>query len=134
MYYLLYLINPPPSSSRHISLLKEAEFTVFALYGKKEFENELGQMSPNELDINDTIERNTSASYLYLIMSIGWNGHLHTSIYDKRCDFNFHIATLPFLSSDFNLRPPMAFLSRRLYDMPGFAPHINVFILYILKL
>ena len=33
-------------------------------------------------------------------MSIGRDGQLHTTIYDKRDDFNFQIANFPFLSSN----------------------------------
>ena len=40
------------------------------------------------------------ASYLDLLLSIGRDGQLHTSIYDKRDDFNFHITKFPFLSSN----------------------------------
>ena len=40
-----------------------------------EFENYLGQMYP---EIKDTTERNTSASYLDLLLSIGRDGQLHT--------------------------------------------------------
>ena len=40
-------------------------------------------MYPVELDIKDTSERNT---YLDLLLSIGRDGQLHTSIYDKRDD------------------------------------------------
>ena len=57
-------------------------------------------MYPVELEIKDTTESNTSASYLDLLLSIGRNGQLHTSIYDKRDDFNFHITNFPFLSSN----------------------------------
>ena len=59
-----------------------------------EFENYLGQMYPSELEIKDTTESTTSASYLDLLLSIGRDGQLHTSIYDKRDDFNFHIHKL----------------------------------------
>ena len=55
-------------------------------------------MYPAELQIKDTTESNTSASYLDLLLSIGRYGQLHTSIYDKRDDFNFHITNFPFLS------------------------------------
>ena len=65
-----------------------------------EFENYLGQMYPAELEIKDTIESTTSASYVDLLLSIGRDGQLHTSIYDKRDDFNFHITNFPFLSSN----------------------------------
>ena len=59
-----------------------------------EFENYLGKMYPTELEIKDTTESTTSASYQDLLLSIGRDGQLHTSIYDKRDDFNFHITHL----------------------------------------
>ena len=48
-----------------------------------------------ELVIKDTTESITSASYLDLLLSIRKDGQLHTSIYDKRDDFNFHITIFP---------------------------------------
>ena len=41
-----------------------------------------------------------AASYLDLHLSIGRDGLLRTSLYDKRDDFNFHITNFPFLSSN----------------------------------
>ena len=134
-----------PSSSRHIALLIRAEFiqSLLSTAGKQlasrfdftyryiddilsinnpEFENYLGQMYPVELEIKDTAESNTSASYLDLLLSIGRDGQLHTSICDKRDNFNFHITHLPFLSSNVPTSPHMASLFRSLYDMPGLAP------------
>ena len=52
-----------------------------------------------------TTESNTSASYLDLLLSIGRDGQLHTSLYDKRDDFNFHIINFPFLSSNIPSSP-----------------------------
>ena len=57
-------------------------------------------MYPAELEIKDTTESYTSASYLDLFLSIGRNGQRHTSLYDKLDDFNFHITNFPFLSSN----------------------------------
>ena len=117
-----------PSSSRLISLLTWSRiYTVFALNREEqlasrfndtyryiddvlsisnpEFENYLGQMYPVELEIKDTTESNTSASYLDLLLSIGRDGQLHTSIYEKRDDFNFHITNFPFLSSNIPTSP-----------------------------
>ena len=65
----------------------------------------LGQMYPAELEIKDTTESTTSASYLDLLLSIGRDGQLHTSVYDKRDDFNFHITNFPFLSSNIPSSP-----------------------------
>ena len=42
------------------------------------FENYLGQMYPVELEMKDTTESNTSASYLDLLLSIGRDGQLRT--------------------------------------------------------
>ena len=53
-----------------------------------------------ELEIKDTTEKYTSASYLDFLLSIGRVGKLHTSLYDKRGDFNFQITNFPFLSSN----------------------------------
>ena len=62
-------------------------------------------MYPVELEIKDTTESNTSASDLDLLLSLGRDGQLHISIYDKRDDFNFHITNFPFLSSNIPSSP-----------------------------
>ena len=94
-----------------------------------EFEYYLGQMYPAELEIKDTTESTTFASYLDLLLLIVRDGQLQTSIYDKRDDFNFHITNFPLLSIFVvicNLRRPMAFLSLNLNDTPNLAPRLNV--------
>ena len=58
-----------------------------------------------EFEIKDKKERNTSVSYLDFLLSIGRDGQLHTSIYDKRDDFNDHIINFPFLSSNIPSSP-----------------------------
>ena len=94
-----------PYLTRHLSIFIRSGFlTVFALNGKEtvrnpEFKNYLGQMYPAELEIKEITESTTSASYLDLLLSIGRDSQLHTSIYDKRDDFNFHITNFPFMSS-----------------------------------
>ena len=62
-------------------------------------------MYPPELEIKDTTESNNSASYLDLLLSIGRDGQLHTSLYDKRDGFNFHITNFPFLNSNIPSSP-----------------------------
>ena len=62
-------------------------------------------MYPAEVEIKDTTESTTSTSYLDLLLSIGRNGQLHTSIYDNRNDLNFHITNFPFLSSNISSSP-----------------------------
>ena len=91
-----------------------------------EFEHYLGQMYPAELEIKTTTESITSAPYLDLLLSIGRDSQLHTSIYDKRDYFNFHITRFPFLSSNIPSSPAYGVLSLSLFDTPGLAPHMNV--------
>ena len=62
-------------------------------------------MCPVEFEIKDKKERNTSVSYLDFLLSIARDGQLHTSIYYKRDDFNFHIINFPFLSSNIPSSP-----------------------------
>ena len=71
-------------------------------------------MYPAELDIKDTTESITSASYLDLLLSTGRDGQLHITILkDKRDDFNFQITTFPFLSSNILSSPAYcAFISQ----------------------
>ena len=83
-------------------------------------------MYPVELEIKDTTESNTSASYLNLLLSIGKDSQLHTSIYDKRDNFNFYVTNFLFLSSNIPASP-MASLPQSLYDMHGLPPRINVY-------
>ena len=92
----------------------------------QEFEHYLGQMYPAELEIKNTTESTTSASYLDLLLSIWRDCQLHTSIYDERDYFNFHIKTCLSWLVIFHLRQRMAFLSLNLYDTPGLAPRMNV--------
>ena len=92
-----------------------------------EFDNYLGQMYPVELEMKNKTESNTSVSYLDLLLSIGRDGQLHTSIYDKRTYFNFHITNFPFLSSNIPTSPAYGVLFRSLYGMPGLAPRMDVY-------
>ena len=87
-----------------------------------EFENYVGQRYPSELEIKDTSESITSASYLDLLLSIWRDGQLHTSIYGKRDEFNYRITNFPL----FHLRRRMALLYLGLKSTPGLVPRINV--------
>ena len=62
-------------------------------------------MYPAELEIKDTTESNTSASYFNLLLSMGRDGQLRTSLHDKHHDFNFHTKDFPFLSSNISSTP-----------------------------
>ena len=62
-------------------------------------------MYPADIEIKDTTEGNTSASYLDLFLSIGRDGQLRTSFNDKRDDFTFHIINFPFPRSNIPSSP-----------------------------
>ena len=62
-------------------------------------------MYPPELEIKDTMESNNSGSYFDLLPSIGRDGQLHTSLYDKCDNFNFHITNFSFLSNNIPSSP-----------------------------
>ena len=79
-----------------------------------------------EVEIKDTTESNTSTSYLDLLLPIGMDGQLHTSLYDTRDDFNFHITNFPFQSSNIPSSPAYGLLSHNSSDTPGLAPLMNV--------
>ena len=83
-------------------------------------------MYPVELETKDTAESNTSASYQDLLMSIGRNGQLYTSDYNKQDDSNFHIANFPFLRSNIPSWPAYGNWYQSLYDMPRLCPHMDV--------
>ena len=72
---------------------------------KPQFETYMGQMYPVLLEIKATTESKTSASYLDLLLSIGRDNQLHTSIYDKLDDFNLHITSFLFISSNIPAAP-----------------------------
>ena len=92
-----------------------------------EFEIYLSQMYPAKLEIKDTTESITSASYLDLVLSIGRDGQLHTLPFTT--NEMISISTSQTFRSwvvIFHLRRPMAFLSLSLYDTPGTALCMNV--------
>ena len=62
-------------------------------------------MYPLELVIKNTMESNTSASYLDLLLSIRRDGQLSTSLYGKRDNFNFHVTNFLFMSNNIQFSP-----------------------------
>ena len=98
------------------------------------FENYLGQMYPPELEIKDTTESNTSASYLDLLLSIGRDGQLRTSLYDKRDDFNFHMTNFPFLRSNIPSSPTYSIFISQLIRYARACSSYEYFILRVVQL
>ena len=78
---------------------------MYIPYTIKTMKSYEGQMYPVELEIKDKTESNTFTSSLDLLLSIGRDGQVHTSICDRRDDFNFHIRNFPFLISNFPSSP-----------------------------
>jgi hypothetical protein len=60
---------------------------------------------PNELEIKDTTECPTSASYLDILLKLDTNGKITTQLYDKRNNFNFSIVNFPYLCSNIPASP-----------------------------
>ena len=98
------------------------------------FEYYLGQMYPPELEIKDTTESNTSAFYLDLLLSIGRDVQLHTSLYDKRDDFNFHITNIPFLCSNIPSSPAYGVFISQLIRYARASSSYECFILRAVRL
>ncbi|KAK3087812.1 hypothetical protein FSP39_010974 [Pinctada imbricata] len=69
------------------------------------FADYLSSIYPSELEVKDTTETKNSASYLDIMLSYDTDGHMNTSLYDKRDDFNFSITNFPFLSSNIPSSP-----------------------------
>ena len=99
-----------------------------------DFENYRGQMYPPELEIKDTTESNTSAPYLDLLLSIGRDGQLRTSLYDKRDDCNFHITNFPFLSSNIPSSPAYGVFISQLIRYARACSSYECFILRAMRL
>ena len=98
------------------------------------FENYLGQMYPPELEIKDTTESNTSASFLDLLLSICRDSQLHTSLYDKHGDFNFHITNFPSLSSNIPSSPAYGVFISQLIRYARASSSYECFILRAVRL
>ena len=67
----------------------------------------------------------TSAAYLDFFLSIGMDGQLHTSFYDKRDGFNY-ITHFLFLSSNISSSSAYGVFISQLKRYAGLAPRMNV--------
>ena len=64
------------------------------------FGNYLHIIYPNELEVKNTTDTQSSASYLDRHLEIDNRVRLKTNFYDKRDDFTFPIVNFPFISSN----------------------------------
>ena len=70
------------------------------VFNNKKFIDCVKDIYPSELNAEKANRLDEQANYLDLTLIIGDNSRLYTKLYDKRDDFNFHIVTFPFLSSN----------------------------------
>ena len=87
-----------------------------------------------ELEIKDTTESNTSASYLDLLLSIESDDQLRTSLYDKRDEFNFHITNFSFQSSNIPSSPAYGVFIKQLIRYARACSSYDCFILRAARL
>jgi hypothetical protein len=83
------------------------------------FHSYVDSIYPNQLEIKDTIECSTSASYLDVLLKLDTNGKLTTQLYDKRDDFNFSLTYVVIFQP--HLR--MVCIYRSLFVMQELARH-----------
>ena len=74
------------------------------------------------------------SSYTDLLLSIGRDGQLHTSLYDMRDDFNFHITNFPFLSSNIPYSPDYGVFISQLIKYARASSSYECFILRAMRL
>ena len=137
--YKLYTMLENSSIQTAFRLASQFNFTYRYIddvlsINNPDFENYLGQMYPPELEIKDTMESNTSASYLDLLISISRDGQLHTSLYEERDDFNFHITNFPFLSSNIPSSPAYGVFISQLIRYAMASSSYECFILRAMRL
>jgi superfamily II helicase len=70
-----------------------------------QFHSYINSIVPSELEMKDTTETFTSASYLDVLLNKDAGEKLTTQLYDKREDFNFSIVNFPYTCSNIPLSP-----------------------------
>ena len=79
-------------------------FSYFSIYDSR-FPEFLPLIYPPELEVNDTTDTASSASFLDIYLEFDDSGQLSTKIYDKRDDFNFKIINFPNMCSNIPASP-----------------------------
>jgi hypothetical protein len=69
------------------------------------FEEFLPLIYPPELEVKETTDTASSASFLDLYLEFDDSGKLSTKLYDKRDDFNFKIKNVPNMCSNIPASP-----------------------------
>ena len=68
------------------------------------FKDYVNEIYPPELELKETTESDSKASYLDLLVSTD-NNNLNFRLYDKRDDFDFPIVNYPYLDSNIPVKP-----------------------------
>ena len=84
---------------------KYQKYTQLHKLNNSRFGDYLHCIYPNELEVNDTTDNQTSASYLNIHLEIDNGGRFKTKLYDKRDDFTFPIVNFPFISRNIPASP-----------------------------
>ena len=75
------------------------------VFNNKKFGDYVKEIYPSQLTVEKANTSDDLANYLDLTFIIESNNRLHTKLYDKRDDFDFHIVNFPFLSSNIPSSP-----------------------------
>ena len=69
-------------------------------FSNTRFKKFISDIHPKELNISETTDANSVASYLDLIFTRDENNNITTNPYDKRDTFGLHIVNFPLMSSN----------------------------------
>ena len=86
----------------------------------------VGQIYPNELQLNKANSSDTEATFLDLNLSIT-NGIVSSKTYDKWDDFNFEIVNFPFLDGDVPRSPSYGVYISQLIRFPRVCSNVGDF-------
>ena len=90
------------------------------------FEQTVGQIYPNELQLNKANSSDTEAPFLDLNLSIT-NGIVSSKIYNEQDDSNFEIVNFPFLDGDVPRSPPYGVYISQLVRFARVCSNVNDF-------
>jgi hypothetical protein len=79
-------------------------FDIHVLFiNNNQFQLHVDSIYSNELEIKDTTDSSTSASYLDVLLKLDTNSKITTQLYDKQDDFNFSIVNFPYLCNAYGV-------------------------------
>ena len=92
----------------------------------KYFDGFICQIYPSELQLNKTNSSETEAPFFDLHLSIS-DGFISCKIYDKRNEFDFEIANLPYLDEDVPRRASYGVYISKLIRFARMSSHVSDF-------